>query len=55
MVRYFMSVGMLPAWPRMSTRRLRTIAQEEGAMNEEDSGVWVKGLQKERRYLKDVY
>jgi len=34
---------------------LRTIAQEEGAMNEEDAAVWVKGLQKERRYLKDVY
>ena len=34
---------------------LRTIAQEEGVMNEEDAAVWVKGLQKERRYLKDVY
>jgi sulfite reductase (NADPH) flavoprotein alpha-component len=34
---------------------LRTIAQEEGAMSEEDSGAWVKSLQKERRYLKDVY
>jgi sulfite reductase (NADPH) flavoprotein alpha-component len=34
---------------------LRTIAQEEAAMNEEEAGVWVKGLQKERRYLKDVY
>ena len=34
---------------------LRTIAQEEGAMSEEDAGAWVKGLQKERRYLKDVY
>ena len=34
---------------------LRTIAQEEGSMSEEDSGAWVKALQKERRYLKDVY
>ena len=34
---------------------LRTIAQEEGSMSEEDAGIWVKGLQKERRYLKDVY
>ena len=34
---------------------LRTIAQEQGSMNEDDSAVWVKSLQKERRYLKDVY
>ena len=34
---------------------LRTIAQQEGSMSEEDAGSWVKGLQKERRYLKDVY
>ena len=34
---------------------LCTIAQQEGSMSEEDAGVWVKGLQKERRYLKDVY
>ena len=34
---------------------LRTIAQEEGAMSEEDAAVWVKNLHKERRYLKDVY
>ena len=34
---------------------LRTIAQEEGSMSEEDAGAWVKSLQKERRYLKDVY
>ena len=34
---------------------LRTIAQQEGSMSEDDAGVWVKGLQKERRYLKDVY
>lgn len=34
---------------------LRTIAQEEGAMREEDAGAWVKSLLKERRYLKDVY
>lgn len=34
---------------------LRTIAQEEGAMHEEDAGAWVKSLLKERRYLKDVY
>jgi sulfite reductase (NADPH) flavoprotein alpha-component len=34
---------------------LRTIAQEEGAMSEEDAAAWVKNLLKERRYLKDVY
>ena len=34
---------------------LQTIAQEQGSMNEDDSAVWVKSLQKERRYLKDVY
>ena len=34
---------------------LRTIAQEQGSMSEEEAGVWIKGLQKERRYLKDVY
>ena len=34
---------------------LRTIAQKEGSMSEDDAGVWVKGLQKEKRYLKDVY
>ncbi len=34
---------------------LRTIAQQEGSMNEDDSAAWVKGLQKEKRYLKDVY
>ena len=34
---------------------LRTIAQEHGCMSEEDSATWVKSLQKEKRYLKDVY
>ena len=34
---------------------LRTIAQEHGTMSEEDSTVWIKSLQKEKRYLKDVY
>ena len=34
---------------------LRTIAMEKGSMSEDDAGAWVKGLQKERRYLKDVY
>ena len=34
---------------------LRSIAQSEGEMSEEDAGFWVKNLQKERRYLKDVY
>ena len=34
---------------------LRTIAQQEGSMSEDDAGVWVKGLQKEKRFLKDVY
>jgi len=34
---------------------LRAIAQEQGSMSEEDSAIWVKSLQKEKRYLKDVY
>jgi sulfite reductase (NADPH) flavoprotein alpha-component len=34
---------------------LRTIAQDEGTMSEEDASAWVKNLLKERRYLKDVY
>ena len=34
---------------------LRTIVQDEGSMNEEDAAAWVKGLQREKRYLKDVY
>ena len=34
---------------------LRTIAQDEGTMSEEDASTWVKNLLKERRYLKDVY
>ncbi len=34
---------------------LRTVAQDEGSMNEEEAATWIKGLQKERRYLKDVY
>ena len=34
---------------------LRSIAQDEGQMSEEDAAGWVKGLQKEKRYLKDVY
>jgi len=34
---------------------LRKIAQEEGSMSEEDASAWVKNLQKEKRYLKDVY
>ena len=34
---------------------LRTIAEKEGALSEEDASAWVKSLQKERRYLKDVY
>ena len=34
---------------------LRTIAQEEGSMGEDDAASWVKSLMKERRYLKDVY
>ena len=34
---------------------LRTIAQDEGSMGEDDAASWVKGLMKERRYLKDVY
>lgn len=34
---------------------LRTIAEEEGSMSEEDAAAWVKNLQKEKRYLKDVY
>ena len=34
---------------------LRTIAREEGGMSEEDAASWIKSLQKEKRYLKDVY
>ena len=34
---------------------LLTIAKEEGSMSEEDASAWVKNLQKEKRYLKDVY
>lgn len=34
---------------------LRRIAQSEGAMSEDDANAWVKSLQKEKRYLKDVY
>ncbi|MEC8420312.1 MAG: protein CysJ [Verrucomicrobiota bacterium] len=34
---------------------LRTIAQDEGSMSEEDAAAWLKGLQREKRYLKDVY
>jgi sulfite reductase (NADPH) flavoprotein alpha-component len=34
---------------------LRIIAQEQGSMSDEDSATWVKSLQKEKRYLKDVY
>ena len=34
---------------------LRQIAATEGSMSEEDAAKWVKSLQKEKRYLKDVY
>ena len=34
---------------------LRQIAATEGRMPEEDAAKWVKSLQKEKRYLKDVY
>ena len=34
---------------------LRSIAQSEGGLSEEDAVFWVKNLQKERRYLKDIY
>ena len=34
---------------------LRQIAATEGGMSEEDATKWVKSLQKEKRYLKDVY
>ena len=34
---------------------LRQIAASEGDMSEDDAAKWVKSLQKERRYLKDVY
>jgi sulfite reductase (NADPH) flavoprotein alpha-component len=34
---------------------LRQIAASEGGMSEEDAAKWVKSLQKEKRYLKDVY
>ena len=34
---------------------IRRIAHQEGSMSEDEANAWVKGLQKERRYLKDVY
>jgi len=34
---------------------LRQIAATEGGMSEDDANSWVKSLQKNRRYLKDVY
>ena len=34
---------------------LVSIAQEEGAMSENEASDWIKLLQKQRRYLKDVY
>ena len=34
---------------------LRTIAQQHGSMNEDEATIWIKALQKEKRYLKDVY
>ena len=34
---------------------LRQIAASEGDMSEDDANAWVKSLQKNRRYLKDVY
>ena len=34
---------------------LRLIAQDQGAMSEEEAAVWIRSLQKERRYLKDIY
>lgn len=34
---------------------LRDIASKEGGMAEDEAAAWVKALQKEKRYLKDVY
>ena len=51
----FMSVEMLPRMAKDVDSALRQIAQSEGSMSEEDAGAWVKSLQKEKRYLKDVY
>ena len=34
---------------------LRDIASKEGRMAEDEAAAWVKALQKEKRYLKDVY
>ena len=34
---------------------LKRIASEQGGMDEEAAAAYVKGLQKEKRYLKDVY
>ena len=42
MVPFFMFVEMLHAWRRMSIKLLRTIAQDEGSMNEEDASAWIK-------------
>ena len=34
---------------------LRDVCSKEGGMSEDESVAWVKALQKEKRYLKDVY
>lgn len=34
---------------------LRTIAQDEGSLSEEDAADWLKGLHREKRYLRDIY
>ncbi|MEK9773383.1 MAG: hypothetical protein VW576_07420 [Opitutae bacterium] len=52
---YFYVCGDASRMAKDVDTALRQIAQSAGAMSEEDANGWVKTLQKEKRYLKDVY
>ncbi len=52
---YFYVCGDASRMAKDVDSALRQIAQTEGRMSEDDAGAWVKSLQKEKRYLKDVY
>lgn len=52
---YFYVCGDASRMAKDVDSALRQIAQSEGGMSEDDASVWVKSLQKEKRYLKDVY
>ena len=51
--------GDAEAWaPRMAKgvdNALLEIAQEQGGMNAEEAGAYIKELRKEKRYCRDVY